>query len=107
MERTICESASQESWVGASETVHAEGLNGLGYVVSSYQSQVGLTTAQKRQRIARLLKANPERLNRQIAAEIGVDHKTVAAVRTANQAAGKIPQLEKTIGKDGKARAAR
>ena len=54
--------------------------------------------------IAKLLKVMPDKSNRQIAAIVDCDHKTVAAVRAELEATGEIPQLEKTIGKDGKAR---
>jgi hypothetical protein len=55
----------------------------------------------KREAIIRALETNPERSNRWIAESVGVDHKTVAAVR---QDCEKIPQLTKTVGKDGRAR---
>jgi hypothetical protein len=63
-----------------------------------------LTTAQKRERIEAALKANPELANRPIAEKLGVDHKTVAEARDRLKATGEIPQLNNTIGKDGKSR---
>ena len=42
--------------------------------------------------------------NRQIGKEIGVDHKTIARARVKGEELGRIPQLEKTVGADGKTR---
>jgi hypothetical protein len=66
-----------------------------------------LTAKAKRAAIERQLKADPEKSNRQIAAAVGADHTTVAAVRQKTEATGGIPQLTKTKGKDGKARPTR
>lgn len=66
-----------------------------------------LNGGQKRELSALLLKQNPDRSNRDIAAQVGIDHKTVAAVRKEGEAAGEIPQLAATTGKDGKKRPAR
>src|SRR5271166_5261717 len=60
----------------------------------------------KRQIIADELRENPDRSNRWIAKSLGVDHKTVARVRTPMGATGDIPQLGYTIGADGKYRPA-
>jgi ParB-like chromosome segregation protein Spo0J len=65
-----------------------------------------LTRDQKRELIAAQLVDTPECSARQIATGLGVDHKTVASVREDLVATGEIPQLEKTTGKDGKARLA-
>jgi hypothetical protein len=74
------------------------------FVVSKNIRRRHLTAKQKRELIAKLIKAAPEQSNRQIASAAHVDHKTVAAVRVEKQATGEIPQLKKTVGKDGKAR---
>lgn len=58
----------------------------------------------KRDVIAKLLKANPEQSNRTIAKQVKADDKTVAKVRREMQSTADIPQLEKTVGADGKAR---
>lgn len=63
-----------------------------------------LSRDQKRELIAGQLKETPERSNRQVAAGLGVDHKTVQAVRNDSEATGEIPQLSKTVGADGKER---
>jgi hypothetical protein len=38
---------------------------------------------------------------------LGVDHKTVAPIRGELESTGEIPQLDRTVGKDGKARPAK
>jgi ParB-like nuclease domain len=63
-----------------------------------------LSRDQVRQLIADQLKDTPEWANRRIGRELGVDHKTVGAVRGGLGSTGEIPQLEKTVGDDGKAR---
>jgi len=76
----------------------------VAYVISKNVHRRHLTAEQKRELIAKLLKAAPEKSNRQIAETVKADHKTVAAVRSEEEATGEIPQLEKTVGADGKAR---
>jgi hypothetical protein len=63
-----------------------------------------LTAEQRRDLVAKLLKATPEISDRQIAETVKVDHKTVAKVRAEKVSTGEIPQLKKTKGKDGKSR---
>lgn len=50
------------------------------------------------------LKEAPERSNRQVAKDLGVDDKTVGAARKDLLSTAEILQLDRTIGKDGKAR---
>jgi hypothetical protein len=76
----------------------------VAYVVSANIHRRNLTGEQNRDLTAKLLKLDPSKSNRQIAAVVGVDHKTVGAVRKEAEATGEIPQLTKTTGKDGKAR---
>jgi hypothetical protein len=63
-----------------------------------------LTAEQKRELIAKVLKAQPSKSNRTIAKQAKVDDKTVAVVRGKLEATAEIPQLTKTIGADGKTR---
>lgn len=65
-----------------------------------------LTAEQKRELIAKVLKAKPEQSNRAIAKQVKVDHKTVADVRSKAVSTGEIPQLTETVGIDGKKRGA-
>lgn len=63
-----------------------------------------LNSEQKRALIADDLREEPEASNRKIAAGLGVDDKTVAAVRADLEATAEIPQLKERQGRDGKAR---
>jgi hypothetical protein len=60
-----------------------------------------LTTEQKRELIAKLLKSKPEQSNRSVAKTVGVSHHTVDAVRDDLEAGGQIAHHEKRIGSDG------
>lgn len=74
------------------------------YVISANIHRRHLTAEQKRELIANVLKAQPQKSNRQIAEQTKSNHHTVGAVRTELQSTGTIAQLEKTTGKDNKAR---
>jgi len=74
------------------------------YVISANIRRRHLTPEQKRDLIAKLLKATPEKSNRQIAETVKASHVTVGAVRTQMESTGQIDQLTKTVGKDRKAR---
>ena len=79
----------------------------IAYVISKNIHRRHLTAEQKRDLIGKLLKANPEKSNRQIATELGRSHVTVGAVREELESTGQIDQLKKTKGKDGKSRPAK
>jgi hypothetical protein len=72
------------------------------FVIGANLHRRHITGEQKRDLIAKLLKAKPEVSNRQIAKQTKADHKTVAAVRGDLESVGEIPHLEKTVGADGK-----
>jgi hypothetical protein len=74
------------------------------YAISANIHRRHLTGEQKRDLIGKLLKATPEKSNRQIAETVKADDKTVGAVRRELEATAEIPQLTKTVGKDRKAR---
>ena len=75
------------------------------FVISANIHRRHLTAEQKREIIAKVLKAAPEKSNRQIAETTKASHVTVGAVRAELKSTGQIDQLTKTVGKDGKARA--
>ena len=72
------------------------------WVIGANAHRRHLTSEQKRELIAKVLKAKPGESNRKIAKQTKADHKTVAAVRGELESGGEIPQLEKTTGADGK-----
>jgi hypothetical protein len=74
------------------------------YVLSANILRRHLTTAQKYELIAKLLRDKPERSDRHTAELTKVDHKTVGEVRKKLEAVGGIPQQKHTITKDGASR---
>jgi hypothetical protein len=78
--------------------------NPYDFVISANLHRRHLTADQKRDLIAKVLKAKPEVSNRQIAKQVKADDKTVANVRRDLESTAEIPKLEKTVGADGKAR---
>lgn len=79
----------------------------LAFVVSANLHRRHLTAEQKREVIAALLKAMPEKSNKSIGDTVKSDDKTVASVRRRLEATSEIPKLDRTVGKDGKARTAK
>jgi DNA modification methylase len=65
-----------------------------------------LTREQRRAVVADQLRETPGRSNRWLARQLGVDHHTVASVRLDLERTGETPQLDRTIGTDGKSRPA-
>jgi len=63
-----------------------------------------LTNFQKRQIVADQLRETPDHSDRRIAKMLGVDHKTVGSVRADLNGTGELPQLDATVGLDGKTR---
>jgi hypothetical protein len=61
-----------------------------------------LSAEQKRELIAKLLKADPEQSDRQVGKMAKVDHKTVAAVRAAKEGRGEIPHVSKRADTKGR-----
>jgi ParB-like chromosome segregation protein Spo0J len=74
------------------------------YVISANLHRRHLTSEQKRDLIAKVLKAKPEASNRQIAKQVKAHHTTVGTVRAEMESTGEISQLDKTTGADGKKR---
>jgi hypothetical protein len=80
------------------------GVDPYEFVLSANIHRRHLSADDKRKLIAKLLKATPEKSNRLIGEQLKVDNKKVASVRAEQEQLGEIPQLTKTVGKDGKAR---
>jgi hypothetical protein len=77
------------------------------FVVSANLHRRHLTNEQKRELIAKVLKAKPEVSNAVIAKQVRANDKTVAKVRHKLESTSEIPKLEKTTGADGKQRKSR
>jgi len=74
------------------------------YVISANLHRRHLTSEQKRDLIAKVLKAKPAVSNATVAKQVKADDKTVAKVRRKLESTSEIPKLEKTVGADGKRR---
>jgi transposase len=74
------------------------------YAISANLHRRHLTGEDKRDLIAKVLKAKPEASNRQIAKQVKAHHTTVGTVRAELESTGEISQLDKTTGADGKKR---
>jgi hypothetical protein len=61
------------------------------YIISKNIHRRHLTAEQRRALIAKLIKAQPEKSDRQVAKTAKVDHKTVAGVRSEIEGHGEIP----------------
>jgi hypothetical protein len=72
------------------------------YVISANIHRRHLTGEDKQRLTAELLKANPEKSNRQIAATVKVDHKTVGTVRSEMEGRGEIPHVDKRTDTKGR-----
>jgi ParB-like chromosome segregation protein Spo0J len=74
------------------------------YVISANIHRRHLSSDQRREIIATLLKADPTKSDRQIADTAKASHHTVSDVRSELETTGQVAQLDKTTGADGKAR---
>jgi hypothetical protein len=72
------------------------------FVISRNLRRRHLTPKQKSEAIAKIVSLRPEKSNRALGIEIGVDHKTIALARKKAEAGGEVSPPER-IGKDGKA----
>jgi hypothetical protein len=74
------------------------------YVISANIHRRHLSAEQRQNLLIQAIARAPEKSDRQIAKEIGVDHKTIASARVKGETTGEISPVEKRIGKDGKVR---
>ena len=76
------------------EIVELIGLDPYDVVLSANIRRRHLTAGQRREVIAKVLKATPSKSNRTIAKQTSADHKTVGAVRDKLEVRGEIPHVE-------------
>jgi hypothetical protein len=74
------------------------------YIIQENLLRRNLTPEQRNRHMRRLLGFDPLQSDRVIAAQAGVDHKTVGIARKQMESTGEIPQLKKRTGQDGKSR---
>jgi hypothetical protein len=73
-----------------------------GFVLSANLHRRHLTAEQKRDLIAKLLKAQPEKSDRQIGKQVGVHHTTISTARKAAEARGEISHVETRVDTKGR-----
>jgi hypothetical protein len=76
------------------------------YVVSANIHRRHLTAEQRQERLVQLIAAAPQKSNRQIGKETGVDHKTIARARAKGEDVGRIPHVETRTDSKGRAQPA-
>jgi ParB-like chromosome segregation protein Spo0J len=76
----------------------------IGFVLSANEHRRHLTTKQRRHQIVEVLKDDPTKANRQIAAKLGVADKTVAAVRYDLEVNRVISAVASRVGADNRTR---
>jgi len=74
------------------------------YVMAANLHRRHLTDEQRRELIAKVIKAKPEASDRTIAKQVKRDHKTVAKIRKELESTGEVSPVETRVGADGKAR---
>jgi hypothetical protein len=81
-----------------------DGVDPYDFIISANIHRRHLTAERKRDLIAKVLKADPNKSDRQISEMVKADHKTVGGVRAQQEATGEISPVEKRVGKDRKTR---
>jgi ParB-like chromosome segregation protein Spo0J len=74
------------------------------YVISKNIHRRHLTAEQKRDALVKLVAAQPEKSDRELAKQAKVSHPTIAKARREAEATGKALPVDKRLGSDGKAR---
>jgi ParB-like nuclease domain len=69
-------------------------VDAYAFVVSDNLHRLHHTAEHRRELIAKLIEATPEKSNRQIAETVKADHKTVGAIRAEMEPRGEIPHVE-------------
>src|SRR6516225_4895583 len=96
-----CELAGRKPTFADFTGIDADARN---YVISANIHRRHLSREDRKAIVEMLLKADPTKSNRQIGEQAKVDDKTVGAVREELEATAEIPQLDATVGADGKTR---
>jgi hypothetical protein len=73
---------------------HISGFDPFAYVISANIHRRHLTAEQKRDLIAKVIAAQPDKSDRQIAKMVKADHKTVGKARRQGEDVGTIPHVE-------------
>ena len=81
-----------------------DGIDPYDFVLTANIQRRHLTDEQRRQLIAKIIKAKPAASDRAIAKQVKRDHKTVAKIRKTLESTGEVSPVETRVGADGKAR---
>jgi ParB-like chromosome segregation protein Spo0J len=81
-----------------------EGNDPAAFVIGKNIHRRHLSAEQKAEMLAKLVAAQPEKSDRQLAKETGVSHPTIAKARRKAEATGKTLPVKKRVGADGRAR---
>src|SRR5215472_465772 len=92
---------------GSNSVIASRKADPYDYVVSVNERRRHLSTAQRSEIAAKLLKARPDLSDRAIAKTAQLDHTTVASKRRKLEAGGEIHHPTKRTGRDGKAQSRR
>jgi hypothetical protein len=87
---------------GSPAIVYVGDIDPYAYVLSANLHRRHLTAEQKRDLIAKLIQAQPERSNRQIAEQVKASHPHVAKVRAEMEAAGDVETVTTSIDTKGR-----
>jgi hypothetical protein len=82
--------------------VVAETVDPVAYIIGANILRRHLTGEQRQDLLIKLIARAPEKSDRQIAKEAGVDHKTLAKARAKGQDVGSIPHVAKRIDSKGR-----
>jgi hypothetical protein len=97
-----------DGWLGIASVITLAGhVDPYSYVISANIHRRHLNAEQKRDLIAKLLKAQPEKSDRQIGKQIGAHHTTVGTVRKGEEGRGEISHVETHTDTKGRAQPAK
>jgi len=99
-----CRELGIAPWTTAFESIAAPDDTPEAYVISVNAHRRHLTPEQKQAVLIKLRVANPEKSDRQLAAEAGVAHTTMSRATKQAEATGAIAPVKGRIGADGKKR---
>jgi hypothetical protein len=80
----------------------SDGVDPYSYVISANIHRRHLTAEERRDRLVALIARTPEKSDRQLGKEIGVDHKTISRARTKGEDVGRIPHVAKRTDTKGR-----
>jgi hypothetical protein len=99
-----CLAAGVEPMLHNAGKTIANATDAVAHIISANIHRRHLTAEQKRALITALIKAQPEKSDRQIAKQVKASHPTIAKARREAEATGNAFPVEKRVGADGKAR---